>query len=265
MQRIALGVEYDGSNYCGFQRQLVAPSIQAELEKSLSKIAAEPISIVCSGRTDSGVHACQQVIHFDTLAKRDDIAWVLGVNAHLPKDIKVLWMKNVPNCFNARKSAFSRKYLYVIYNSRIAPGLMQDKLSWIIKPLNVNRMQRAANYLVGKHDFSSFQASGCQALSPVRTIKHIKLNQKGNYIFLEIKANAFLYNMVRNIVGSLIPIGQGEAEIDIMLKILLAKDRKQAGITAKPNGLYFIDVEYDPKYKIPPSNNHFWYQLSGFG
>lgn len=259
IHKIALGVEYNGAGYLGFQRQKDSNTIQSALESAISCVANETIQLVCAGRTDRGVHACGQVIHFETITTRTDLAWVLGVNAHLPNDIKILWKQSVPEHFNARKSAHFREYLYVIYNNRVAPGLFSDRLTWVAKPLDIAKMQAAARFLEGEHDFSAFRASGCQAVSPVRTIHHIKITQKQDYIFIRIKANAFLQNMVRNIVGTLLPIGLNERPISGIQDVLASCDRKQGGVTAKPNGLYFMEVGYPQEYNLPEGNqSSFW-------
>lgn len=251
MQRIALGIEYDGSHFCGWQRQVRDKSVQAEVEQALSCVADQPIRVHCAGRTDSGVHATSQVVHFDTDAVREDRAWVFGVNRHLPTSISVRWVKEVPDDFHARFSALSRRYCYLIYNHRSRPAIYQQGLTWQSQELDVERMQQATNCLVGKHDFSSFRAAGCQAKTAVRNMLHCKLSRQHNLIALDIKANAFLHHMVRNIAGSLMKIGKGEQPVDWMETVLAARDRKVAGMTASARGLHFIAVDYPEHFQVP--------------
>lgn len=258
MQRIALGIEYDGSRYSGWQKQTKAPSIQATLEDALTKVANEAINVYCAGRTDAGVHAYGQVIHFDTWSQRNHLAWVRGVNTYLPKDVRVLWCKVVPNEFDARRSALSRQYRYVIYNREISPGIMHQGKTWVFAKLNAQVMQNALNYLVGEHDFTSFRAAECQAKTAVRRISHVEVQQINDYIIISITANAFLHHMVRNIVGTLVQIGKGKYAPQWMETVLKAKDRRQAGMTAPPNGLYLERVSYDDKFNLPSQNPPPW-------
>lgn len=249
--RISMGVEYDGAAYFGWQRQRLVESVQENIEKALSQIADHPIEVVCAGRTDAGVHATSQVIHFDTRAQRKERNWMLGVNSRLPRDIAVTWSKAVPGQFHARFSAQARTYRYIIFNREYSPAVLNRGLTWWRRPLDVEKMERAAAYLVGEHDFSSFRAAGCVASNPVRVIHSAIVRRIADYVVLEITANAFLQHMVRNIVGLLLEIGSSDAPPHQLQKILDLKDRRQSAATARPNGLYFVDVEYPPEFSIP--------------
>lgn len=251
--RYALGIEYDGKNYCGWQRQNHSPSVQENLENALSKIAAEPIQVVCAGRTDTGVSATNQVIHFDTNKVRKDVAWTLGVNTSLPSDIAVRWVKPVTSEFHARFSATARRYRYVIYNARLRPAILSNGLTFFHHPLDEKLMHKAAQVLVGKHDFTSFRTVHCQSHSPVRTLFHCDVTRQGNYVILDVKGNAFLHHMVRNIAGSLMRVGQSIEPISWIEEILKAKNRCLAGITAPSNGLYFVDVDFPEAFELPKS------------
>lgn len=251
--RIALGVEYKGSNYRGFQRQPEGiPSIQACLEQALSQVAGGvEISLTCAGRTDAMVHACMQVVHFDTQVMRTEKAWVMGANSYLPADISVIWAKPMPVHFDARFSAYARRYRYVIYSDLIRPAHMHQEVTWTYKKLDLNKMQQAADLLLGTHDFSSFRAAECQAKTPIKTVYHAKILAFGQFLVLDIRADAFLHHMVRNIVGVLMRIGAGERPVSWMLDVLAAKDRKQADVTAPPYGLYMIKADYPEEFAVP--------------
>lgn len=251
MLRIALGVEYDGSRYFGWQRQAKSPSIQENLELALGKVANHPVVTFCAGRTDTGVHASNQVIHFETEALREPIAWVRGVNSYLPPDIRVCWMKVVPSDFDARKTALSRRYCYVMVNRDVSPGIMRHGVTWVLPTLNVAAMQTAAQHLLGKHDFSSFRGAHCQANTAIRTITSIGFSVFGDNIVLDITANAFLYHMVRNIVGTLMLVGQGKYDESWIKDVLAAKDRRLAGHTAPSQGLYLVEVRYPDLFELP--------------
>lgn len=261
MQRIALGIEYSGANYAGWQRQHSQPSVQEHLEKAISKVASHLISVVCAGRTDAGVHASAQVVHFDTISIRNELAWIRGVNTYLPHDIRVLWSKSVSNEFNARRSATSRRYCYIIANRVIKPGIMHQAMTWIFGFLDVSSMQEGAHYLLGHHDFSSFRATQCQANSPYRTIHSINVSRQGENIIIDITANAFLHHMVRNIVGTLIAVGQNKQKPLWVQEVLLAKDRRHAGYTAPPEGLYLANVNYPTYFEIPSQNHLPWFLM----
>ena len=250
--RVALGVEYDGSHYCGWQRQKHdTRTVQENLESALSKVANHPVQVICAGRTDTGVHGVGQVVHFDTESDRTDKGWIFGCNTNLPDSISVRWTKPVAEEFHARFTAVSRAYRYVIYNHPIRPALGMQHLTWNFRPLDMALMQAAANVLVGQHDFSSFQAQGCQAKSPIRTIHHIKLQRRGRLIIMDIQANAFLQHMVRNIAGVLMAIGCGKEPLSWAEEVLNHKNRTLGGVTAPPYGLFFMRVGYPPEFDIP--------------
>lgn len=242
--RLAICLEYDGTNYFGWQKQENVPSVQAQVEKALAKVAAHPIEVICAGRTDAGVHATGQIIHFDTEVLRDPRAWVFGVNSYLPPDIRVRWVKQVSPDFHARYSAISRSYKYSIYNSRVRSALLRNQTACVYPELDVLKMQEAANYLLGEHDFSSFRGSGCQSKSVFRNVKSINVSREGLIVSVTICANAFLLHMVRNIVGLLIEIGANKHAPDWAGQVLLARDRKKSAKTAPPQGLCLVAVEY---------------------
>ncbi|REL36220.1 tRNA pseudouridine(38-40) synthase TruA [Thalassotalea euphylliae] len=249
--RYALGIEYDGTKYCGWQKQNHSPSVQETLEKALSRIADEPIEVVCAGRTDTGVNATNQVIHFDTSKTRKDVAWTLGVNTNLPKDIAVRWVKAVDEDFHARFSATARRYRYVINNSPFRPAILSTGVTFCHHPLDEKAMHQAAQVLVGENDFTSFRTVHCQANSPVRTLYHCNVTRVGDFLVLDVKGNAFLHHMIRNIAGSLMRVGRGLETIDWIAEVLAAKNRCVAGMTANAGGLYFVDVDYPEQFAIP--------------
>lgn len=251
--RYAAAVEYAGANYHGWQKQLhdQVPAIQFFVEAALSRIANHPIDVVCAGRTDAGVNASRQIIHFDSPVQRPERAWVMGSNTHLPADIALMWVQPVAQAFHARFSALSRRYRYVIYSSRVKPAILHKGVTWTWKTLDLKRMQQAAVHLVGEHDFTSYRAVGCQAKNPVRRVEFIEVRQKGDLIVIDIKANAFLHHMVRNIAGVLMTIGAGEADTNWSKQVLDAKDRREGGVTAPPYGLYFVDVDYPTDFALP--------------
>jgi tRNA pseudouridine38-40 synthase len=252
VSRIALGIEYKGARYRGWQRQESGvPSVQAALEKALSQVAAEPVSLMCAGRTDAGVHASGQVVHFDTRVERPLKAWIMGGNANLPPDISVTWAKVMPAEFHARFKAFARRYRYVIYNDPIRPAHLAEEVTWNHRLLDVARMREAAAHLVGTHDFTSFRAVQCQAKSPVKTVHHLEVIEHGRFIVIDVRANAFLHHMVRNFAGVLMTIGAGEREPGWVVEVLAARDRRAGGVTAHPYGLYLVQVEYPPEFELP--------------
>lgn len=252
--RFALSLTYDGSNYHGWQNQPEAASVQQAVELALSKLADHNVTVVCAGRTDSGVHALSQIVHFETSAIRDARSWVLGTNSYLPRDIRVQWIQEVNDDFHARFSALSRRYRYVIYNNFVPSALLRNQTTWQCAPLDETRMLQAAQYLIGEHDFTSYRAMQCQARSPVRTIHHLEVTRNNKFIILDIKANAFLHHMIRNIAGVLMTIGAGKAEPIWAQEVLEAKDRRAGDVTAVANGLYFMAAEYPERFNLPIDN-----------
>ena len=252
MIKFAVGVEYNGQAFHGWQTQQAGVrTVQSCLEHALSKVANHSIQIFCAGRTDAGVHAVGQVIHFKTSANRTIRNWLLGVHTYLPDDISITWIKAVDDDFHARFSAMARSYRYFILNRPTRSALFAKRATWIHQPLDQQKMFDAAQYLVGTHDFSSYRAVACQAKSPIKTVEYINIKQKGELLTLTIKANAFLHHMVRNIAGVLIAIGANEKPIHWSKTVLDYKDRRQGGVTAKADGLYFQQVDYPQKYQLP--------------
>ncbi len=250
--RLAAGVEYDGSGFFGWQRQRQSPTVQECLEAALSQVSDHPITVHCAGRTDAGVHAFCQVVHFDTDAARRERSWVLGTNSRLHPGITLLWAREVDKDFHARFRAERRQYRYRILNRWVRPAIDRGRVAWMRRPLDAGRMHAAAQALVGEHDFSSFRAVGCQAKSPVREVHRIAVRRDACEIVIEIEANAFVYHMVRNIAGTLIAIGQGERPVSWAGEVLVARDRTVAGITAPAEGLYFMAPSY-PGYPDLPT------------
>lgn len=243
--KIALGVEYMGTDFHGWQVQKSGiRTVQQVVEIALSAVADHPVRVFCSGRTDAGVHAIEQVIHFETDVDREDKAWLFGGNVNLPADVNFTWAKRVNDDFHARFGAFARRYHYKIHNTKVRSAIITNHSLWEPRALDLNAMNKAAKYLIGKHDFSAFRGSLCQAKSPIKTIEFVHLTKDGDEILLDIKANAFLHHMVRNIVGTLLKIGKGERPVEWVQTVLESKDRKQAGATAPPQGLYFIKAFY---------------------
>ncbi|MBV1870885.1 MAG: tRNA pseudouridine(38-40) synthase TruA [Gammaproteobacteria bacterium] len=250
--KIALSIQYDGSQFSGWQRQKHAVrTVQQTLEKSLSKVADSPIVVACAGRTDTGVHGMAQVVHIETDVQRDMKAWVYGGNRFLDYDVSISWAKAMPDDFHARFSAQARQYRYVICNTPIRPAAMRQYVSWNYRPLDAGRMQEAAEYLTGEHDFSSYRAAGCQAKTATRQVRSLTVRRFGSMVVVDICANAFLQHMVRNIVGVLMKIGAGEREPIWAKEVLTLRDRTKGGVTAPPYGLYFVGVEYPAKYSLP--------------
>ncbi len=250
-RRMVATIEYDGSRFFGWQRQIDGPTVQAELENALSSVANESINATAAGRTDTGVHACGQVIHFDSTHARSDDNWLRGTNTKLPQGIAVLGVSEIDSGFNARYSALSRSYRYVIFNRRIRPTYLYEYVTWDYRPLNLSRMQNAAQTLLGKHDFNAFRASSCQAKSAVREITSIRVGGSGSWIWIDISANGFLHHMVRNIVGVLMTIGAGERPAQWVKTVLESRDRTRGGKTAPAQGLYLTRVTYPSHYHIP--------------
>lgn len=248
--RIALGIEYNGSGFHGWQLQQAGiRSVQYEVEQAIAKVADHAVRIHCAGRTDTGVHALEQVVHFDTQASRPQRAWTQGVNVNLPADVSMLWSTQVAEEFHARFSAERRTYRYLILNRPVRSALQHGRATWIHRPLDAEMMHEAARGLLGTHDFSSYRALGCQAKSPVRTLHRISVRRSGEMIELQIEANAFLHHMVRNIAGVLIAIGKGEAGSGWAAEVLHLRDRRLGGVTAPPDGLYFEKVQYPAEYE----------------
>jgi tRNA pseudouridine38-40 synthase len=248
--RIAMGVEYDGSAYNGWQKQNIGLGIQTVVEKALSKVANHQINSICAGRTDTGVHARSQVIHFDTITERDNYGWLAGVNSNLPPDINITWVKNVNDDFHARFSASKRKYSYKILNQKTRSSLSRNYFWWVYDELDVNQMQSGAKYLIGKHDFTSFRATSCQASSPIREIFDIQIQKNDEGVRITLTANAYLQRMVRNIVGALVQIGKQEKDAKWMHNVLKGRDRKLAGIAAPAHGLTLLAVKYPNEFDI---------------
>lgn len=249
--RYALGIEYDGSEFLGWQRHGNGPTVQAEVEKALAFVAHDAIAVICSGRTDSGVHAGCQVVHFESDVARTTRAWVLGTNTRLPSGIRVLWCQQVANEFHARYSARARQYRYRIINRAIPPAMQRQFLSWERLPLDADAMQRAAQVLVGEHDFSAFRTAKCQAKHPNRHLQKISVHRDGEQVIVDVQANAFLHHMVRNIVGSLILIGRGLQAESWLGDVLAGKDRTVAGPTAAAEGLVFLGPKYPLEWRLP--------------
>ncbi len=250
--RFAACVEYDGTRFSGWQTQKHdVRTVQEEVEAGLSRVADEPISIITAGRTDTGVHATHQIIHFDSKASRSQFAWCRGANRFMAHDVRLLWVQPVDDEFHARFSALSRSYRFVIYNAPIQSALYRSHSSHEYRPLDARSMAEAGAALLGEHDFSSFRAAGCQAHSPVRTMQRFELDSLGDWIWFDVKANAFLQHMVRNIAGCLIEVGCGKRHIEWFADLLDIKDRTKAGITAPPHGLYLTGVEYPQQYVLP--------------
>lgn len=262
--RLALGISYNGQAYQGWQSQLSGLTVQDKLETALGKFTGQArgsqgiasggrVSTLCAGRTDAGVHGLMQVIHFDTHLARETASWVRGTNAHLPRDIAVQWAREVPDAFHCRASAISRRYAYILLASAVRPSVDAGRVGWIYKPLDAQAMAQAAALLTGEHDFSSFRASSCQALSPVKNLHRIDISQRGAYWRFEFEANAFLHHMIRNIMGCLVAVGQGSQSPGWLGELLRARDRTAAAPTFGPTGLYFLGPIYEPRWGLPNS------------
>ena len=253
--RIALGISYSGSAYEGWQSQLSGKTVQDKLELALSKFSVQPVRVMCAGRTDAGVHALMQVVHFDTPLQRETASWVRGTNAFLPSDIAVQWAQPVPDTFHSRASAIARRYAYVVLESPVRPSVEAGRVGWVYRPLDGAAMRQAASYLMGEHDFSSFRAAQCQAKSPVKTMKRIDISQRAGagsrYWRFEFEANAFLHHMIRNIIGCLLAIGQGSHPPEWLAEVVDARRRDAAAPTFSPDGLYFLGPVYEERYGLP--------------
>ena len=249
--RYAIGIEYDGSGFLGWQIQRQEPTVQGVLERALARVADHEARITACGRTDTGVHALAQVAHFDSGAQRSERSWVLGLNSHLPDGVSVLWARPVDDDFHARFSAFARSYRYRILNRWIRPALENNRACWVRQPLDAEVMHEAAQHLLGEHDFSSFRAANCQATHAVREIQNIAVWREGDVVTLDVTANGFLYHMVRNIAGSLLRVGRGDRNAGWVEEVLDARDRSVAAPTAQPEGLYFIGARFPQHYGLP--------------
>lgn len=249
--RIALGIEYDGTAYNGWQRQRTGDGIQARVEDALEQVADHSIDVSCAGRTDTGVHASGQVVHFDTTSERTASGWLLGANSNLPDDINVTWASPVDDGFHARFSAIARTYRYLLLNCPVRSSLYRHRAWWIHEPLDASHMHEAAQVLIGKHDFSAFRAAACRASTPVREMHSIAVNRCDDWIEFELTANAFLQHMVRNITGVLVAVGRGDQSLDWVLTLLKSCDRSQGGVAAPPHGLTLIKVDYPEEYDLP--------------
>jgi tRNA pseudouridine38-40 synthase len=251
MARIALGIEYDGSRFLGWQTQPGGGAVQDALEPALGAIAGAPVNVTAAGRTDRGVHARSQVIHFDTEAMRPGSAWVRGVNALLPDTVAVLWSHQVDAQFHARYSALSRTYRYELLNRAVRPALAASRIGWFHRPLNLEKMRAAAEYLVGEHDFSAFRSSECEAKTPVRTLHALQIDAHGERVEFVLRANAFLHHMVRNIVGTLVYVGNGKHPPEWVTQVLNSRNRAMAAPTFGPEGLYLEKIQYDARWGLP--------------
>lgn len=249
--KFAACIEYDGSPFYGWQRLSHGPTVQGHVEQALSCVAAEEVSVVCAGRTDSGVHGIGQVIHFETTATRPLRGWLFGTNAHLPDGVAMRWIQPVADDFHARFSARARRYRYIILHRQARPALLHKRVYWQHGELDAALMHQAAQALLGEQDFSSFRAAGCQARHANREMLEITVSQVGDFIYLDLVANAFLHHMVRNIAGSLLMVGAGERPVEWIGELLALRDRTQAGITAPASGLYFVHVDYPEKFGLP--------------
>jgi tRNA pseudouridine38-40 synthase len=249
--RIALGLEYDGSAFCGWQTQPGGCGVQDHLQQALRSFTRHAVETVAAGRTDAGVHASAQVVHLDTTVQREPHSWVRGTNANLNPAARVLWATPVPDDFHARYSARARTYRYLLVNAAVAPAILKGKAGWHHRPLEAGRMQQAAQALAGEHDFSSFRDAECQAKSPLRNLSRIDVSRRGELLVFTLVANAFLHHMVRNIVGSLVYVGDGRQPVDWIAQLLEARDRRLAAPTFMPDGLYLAGIEYDRAYTLP--------------
>jgi tRNA pseudouridine38-40 synthase len=251
MPRFAAGLEYDGRAYSGWQFQPGLHTVQDQVQRALSRVADAPVEIVCAGRTDAGVHASAQVLHFDSDAARGERAWRLGANTYLPNDVSLLWVREVPEQFHARFSATARSYRYLILNRDSRPGLDTGRATWERRPLDADVMNACAQVLVGEHDFSAFRAIECQSKSPVRRVERVAVTRQGEWLRLDITANAFLHHMVRNVAGLLMSVGEGDSAPERVAQVLASRDRRTNAATAPPDGLYLAAVRYPAEFALP--------------
>lgn len=251
--RLATGVEYDGASFAGWQTQLHRNTVQDKLELALAAVAGHPVATVCAGRTDTGVHGLNQVVHFDVGVVRPDSAWVRGTNANLPSAIAVTWARPVTDDFHARFSAIGRRYRYLLLNHPVRSAVLHGKVGWHHAPLDVDAMSTAARYLIGEHDFSAFRSSECQAKSPIRTLRRLDVGVQDEMVVFDLEANAFLHHMVRNIVGALVYVGDGRRPPAWLAELLAGRDRSKGAPTFEAAGLYLVGVDYDPRWSLPTS------------
>lgn len=258
--KIAACIEYDGSKFRGWQTQRGEPTVQSAVEQALSSIADEEITVHCAGRTDTGVHACGQVVHFETGAERSARSWVQGANTMLPSGVSLLWTRPVADDFHARFSALSRAYRYVILNRPVRPTYLAGKVAWIHEELDVKRMRSGARCLLGKHDFSAFRSSRCANKVPVKNMQALEVGSQGEWVWMDVEADGFLHHMVRNIAGSLLAVGCGDHEPRWVEEVLQSKDRTRGGVTAAPDGLYFVKAAYPERFALPspPPACRYW-------
>lgn len=249
--RWALGISYLGQAYDGWQSQPSGRTVQDHLEAALARFADQPVSTVCAGRTDAGVHGLMQVVHFDTQVEREPFSWVRGTNRFLPPDIAVQWAQAVPDAFHSRASAIARRYVYVLLESPVRPSVDAGRAGWVFRPLDADAMRAAADKLLGTHDFTSFRASACQARSPVKTMRRIAISRRGAYWRFEFEADAFLHHMIRNVMGCLVAIGSGQQPAAWMDEVLAARSRDAAAPTFAPDGLYFLGPVYEDHWGLP--------------
>jgi len=253
--RIALGIEYNGSSYCGWQYQEGVATVQNEVEQALSKVSNEPVRIITAGRTDTGVHASGQVVHFDTAVTRSDYSWMRGTSRYLPEDITILWAKQVRDDFHARFSAIERRYQYIILNRHERPAILHKKVSWEFRPLEVRVMKQAAEALIGRHNFNAYRALACQAKSPIRDLRELSVERIGQFVVMNARADGFLHHMIRNIAGVLCTIGAGERPPEWAADVLASEDRTCGGVTAVSDGLYLNAIVYPAEFEIPTVSN----------
>ncbi len=249
--RLAMGIEYDGTRFCGFQRLKHAASVQQAVEDALEKVASAPVRIHASGRTDSGVHATRQVIHFDPPVQRSEKAWIFGSNTNLPRDVAVRWVKPVSDDFHSRLGALGRRYRYILLNQISRPVLERHNVTWCRDPLDADAMHRAAQALVGEHDFSSFRAAACQSKTPWRQMHFVEVKRYGPIVVIDIQGNAFLHHMIRNIAGALVSVGRGSQDEGHIERLLALKNRRKGDVTAPACGLHFVDSLYDERFDLP--------------
>jgi tRNA pseudouridine38-40 synthase len=251
VKRIALGIQYDGSAFCGWQSQPHGNTVQDELERALREFAQTPVHTVVAGRTDTGVHGLGQVVHFDTELERADVSWVRGTNTVLPKSISVQWAKPMPEAFHARFSAFERTYYYLLYVHPVRSPMLAARAGWVHTPLDIEAMRAAAARLIGEHDFSAFRSSQCQAKTPIKHLHQIDIEQHGDFVHFRFRANAFLHHMVRNLMGCLVYIGKKRRPVEWMAEVLASRDRESAAPTFMPDGLYLAQVGYPEHFEVP--------------